>query len=155
MALKLLILHPDDSFRKHLSERMRLENYRVAESYPAAETMEILQACRFDVILLKVSGPTPERLAALGKIKGLCPDTEVILLTSQEEHTLQGSIQAMRMGAFDELIVPLDIGVLHRRIRDAHERRKDRAGTKRFQTREKDPGKDLHSFSSKKIQHEK
>jgi DNA-binding NtrC family response regulator len=124
MALRLLIIHPDDAFRHHLSERMRQENYSVAETAPEADAMAILRKCSFDVILLKVTGQYPERLSMLNSIRDKCPKTKVILLTSHDEHTLHGSIQAMRMGAFDELTVPLDIGELQNRIRDAYKQKK-------------------------------
>ena len=131
MALKLLIIHPDDPFRRHLSERLRLENYQVVESAPETESMAALKDGRFDVILLRTTGLLSGRLSVLKSIKETCPGTEVILLTTQDEHTLTGSIQAMRMGAFDELIVPLDIGTLHRRIQDAHVRQKERVEAER------------------------
>jgi len=131
MPLKLLIIHSDDLFRGHLSERMRLESYLVSEAPPEAVASGIIQGGNFDVVLLGVPGPYQNGLSLLKKIKELRPNTEVILLTAVEEHSLYGSIQAMRLGAFDDLLVPLDIQTLHSRIREAYKRKKEKSKAKR------------------------
>ena len=136
MALKLLIIHSDELFRRNLAERMRLENYLVGEAHPDAEAANILQRTNFDVVLLGVAGPYHKSLSLLKTIKELRPYTEVILLTAVEEHSLYDSIQAMQLGAFDDLLVPLDIHALHSRIQEAYQRKKERVKAKRSMTRE-------------------
>jgi len=131
MALKLLIIHTDDLFRGNLSERMRLENYLVIEAHPEAEATEIIQRTNFDVVLLGVAGSYQNSLSLLKTIKEMRPYTEVILLTALEEHSLYDSIQAMQLGAFDDLLVPLDIHALHSRIQEAYTRKKERVKAKR------------------------
>ena len=131
MALKLLIIHKDDGFRTHLSERMRLENYHVFEASPETEAGDMISRHDFDVILLGVAGPYQNSLSFLKTIKEIQPDTEVILLTALEEHSLYGSIQAMQLGAFDDLLVPLDIHALQKRIQEAYKRKKERVKAKR------------------------
>jgi DNA-binding NtrC family response regulator len=136
MPLKLLIIHTDDLFRKHLSQRMRRENYLVFEAHSEAEATDSIQRANFDVVLLGMAGPYQNRLELLKRIKQIRPYTEVILLTALEEHSLYGSIQAMQLGAFDDLLVPLDISALHSRIREAYQRKKQRVTAKRSQIRE-------------------
>ena len=136
MALKLLIVHSDDPFRKHLFERMRIERYVVFEASPEADAREILQRNNFDVVLLGSTGHHRKSLSLLRSIKEMRPHTEVILLTALEEHSLYASIQAMQMGAFDDLLVPLDINVLLNRIREAYERKKGRVKAARSMIRQ-------------------
>lgn len=136
MALKLLIIHTDDLFRAHLSERMRLESYLVFEASPEAEAGDIIQRSNFDVVLLGMTGPRQNSLSLLKTIKEMRPFTEVILLTAMEEHSLYGSIQAMELGAFDDLLVPLDINALNNRIQDAYRRKKERVKARRSMMRE-------------------
>jgi DNA-binding NtrC family response regulator len=131
MPLKILIIHTDEPFRRQLSERMRLENYLVFEASPEAEASDIIRRRNFDVVLLGVAGPHQNRMSLLKTIKEIRPYTEVILLTALEEHSLYGSIQAMQLGAFDDLLVPLDIHALHNRIQEAYERKKERVKVKR------------------------
>jgi DNA-binding NtrC family response regulator len=136
MALKLLIIHTDDLFRGNLSERMRLENHLVFEARPDTEATEIIQRTNFDVVLLGVATPYQRSLSLLKTIKELRPYTEVILLTALEDHSLYDSIQAMQLGAFDDLLVPLDIRALHSRIQEAYARKKERVKAKRSMMRE-------------------
>ena len=131
MALKLLIVHTDDPFRRHLVERMRLEEYLVFEASLEQEASDIVRRTNFDVVLLGVSGSHQNSLSLLKIIKKIRPYTEVILLTALEEHSLYGSIQAMQLGAFDDLLVPLDLRALQNRIREAYARKKERVKAKR------------------------
>jgi DNA-binding NtrC family response regulator len=136
MALKLLIIHTDDHFRTHLAERMRLENYLVVEASPETEASDIISRHSFDVVLLGVAGPYQNSLSLLKTIKEMQPYTEVILLTALEEHSLYGSIQAMQLGAFDDLLVPLDVHALRNRIQEAYKRKKERVRAKRSTIKE-------------------
>jgi DNA-binding NtrC family response regulator len=86
--------------------------------------------------LLGVVGPHQNVLSYLKMIKEIQPYTEVILLTALEEHSLYGSIQAMQLGAFDDLLVPLDIHALQKRIQEAFKRKKERVKAKRSAIRE-------------------
>lgn len=126
MPLKLLITHADAIFRKHLSERLGAENLRVFEASQATEAIDILQRENIDVVLLGIGGPHENRLSLLKMIKGIKPYIEVILLTEAEEHSFKGAIEAMRMGAFDDLLLPVDIQTLLVRIREAFKRKKER-----------------------------
>jgi len=131
MALKLLIIHTDELFRRQLSERMRIEKYLVLEASREAEAGDIIQKSNLDVVLLGVAGPRQNSLSLLKMIKEMRPFTEVILLTALEEHSLYASIQAMQLGAFDDLLVPLDMNALLSRIREAYTRKKERVKAKR------------------------
>lgn len=131
MAFKLLVIHSDDGFRTQLAERMRLENHSVFEVSSDVEASHVIAEKDFDVILLGVAGPYQNSLSLLKAIKEQQPLTEVILLTPLEEHSLYGSIQAMQLGAFDDLLVPLDLHALQNRIREACRRKRERVRAKR------------------------
>jgi DNA-binding NtrC family response regulator len=142
MALKLLIIHKDDGFRRHLSERMRLERFQVFEASPETEAGDMISRHNFDVILLGVAGPYQNSLPFLKTIKEIQPDTEVILLTALEDHSLYGSIQAMQLGAFDDLLVPLDVHVLQNRVQEAYKRKKERIRARRSTIKEGQAARD-------------
>jgi FixJ family two-component response regulator len=56
---------------------------------------------------------------------------EVILLSSSEGHSLAASIEGMKLGAFDELLVPFDVETLVRRIQEASCRKWQRESSAR------------------------
>jgi DNA-binding NtrC family response regulator len=124
--MKLLIIHPDDLFRSCLVERMRLENQRVLETSLEAEAEDIIQRENPDVVLLGATGSHQNRLSFLKRIRKVQPLAEVILLTAAEDHSFEGAIKAMQLGAFDDLLLPIDIHTLMGRIREAFKRKKAR-----------------------------
>lgn len=127
MALKLLIIHPDEPFRRNLRERLELSSCQLFEAASQAEASEIALQHNLDVVLVAISGSSPERFALLSMIKSLRPLTEVILLSTLEEHSVESSIQAMQLGAFDDLSLPLEIPALQARILEACQRKRQRA----------------------------
>jgi DNA-binding NtrC family response regulator len=131
MKMKLLILHPDDLFRRRLIERMRLDNHRVLETSIEAEADEIILRENLDVVLIGVRGSHQNGISILKKIRKLRPFTEVILLTAAEDHSFDGAIKAMQLGAFDDLMLPIDINTLTRRILEAFKRKKTRVRNKK------------------------
>lgn len=126
MGMKLLIIHPDDLFRTCLAERMRLENQLVLEASIEADASDIIQQENLDVVLLGATGSHQNRLSFLKMIRNVRPFTEVILLTAAEDHSFEGAIKAMQLGAFDDLLLPIDIHALMSRIREAVKRKKAR-----------------------------
>ena len=126
MGMKLLIIHPDDLFRSRLVERMRSENQRVFETALESEAETILQRKNLDVVLLGATGSHQNRLSFLKRIRKVRPFAEVILLTAAENHSFEGAIKAMQLGAFDDLLLPIDIHSLMDRMREAFKRKKAR-----------------------------
>jgi DNA-binding NtrC family response regulator len=124
MGMKLLIVHPDDLFRSRLVERMRLENQMVFETSIEADAKDIIQRENLDVVLLGTMGAHQDRLLFLRMIRKVQPFTEVIFLTAAEDHSFDNAIKAMQMGAFDDLLLPIDFHALFSRIREAFNRKK-------------------------------
>jgi DNA-binding NtrC family response regulator len=114
---KLLIIESDDPFRRKISVRLRQENYRVFEACQEIEAHRIMQRKDIDVILLGLRGLKQRGLSLLKAIKEERPSIEVILLIPSEELSL--SIEGMKLGAFDDLMVPFDLETLLERIQAA------------------------------------
>jgi len=124
MGMKILIIHQDDLFRSRLAERMRLENQMVFETSIETEAKDIIQRENLDVVLLGTMGDHQDRLLFLKMIRKVQPFTEVIFLTAAEDHSFDNAIKAMQMGAFDDLLLPIDFHALFNRIREAFNRKK-------------------------------
>lgn len=122
-SAKVLVIETDESFRKLISERLRLERYRVYEACQETEARNMVLKKDFDAVLLGFTGDRQLALALLRTIKEMRPLVEVILLSSSEDHSLAASIEGMKLGAFDEILVPFDVETLLRRIREACRRK--------------------------------
>jgi DNA-binding NtrC family response regulator len=119
----VLIIEIDDAFRRHLAERLRMENFKVYEACQKVEAVQLLNRKNIDVVLLGMREFKQGGLALLKSIKEMQPLTEVILMTPAEAPSLFASIQAMKLGAFDDLHIPFDMKTLIERITAARQRK--------------------------------
>lgn len=120
---KLLIVELDDAFRRHLAERLRSENFKVYEACEENEAIHVVQRKIVDVVLLGIREFKQGGLMLLKAIKECKPLIEVILMTPAESTSLFASIQAMKLGAFDDLHIPFDMKKLIERIIAAKQRK--------------------------------
>ena len=122
MAINLLIIEADTPFRLNLSRRLRLKRYRVFEAEQQADARRILERKKIDVALLGLNGLKKQGLLLLERIKEIRPLTEVIIINTLEHLSL--SIEGMKLGAFDDLFLPLDLDSLVERIQEAYKLKK-------------------------------
>jgi len=134
---KLLIVEIDDAFRRHLAERLRAENFKIYEACQDTEARQILQRKIIDVVLLGSREFKQGGLMLLKNIKELKPLTEVILMTPAEDASLFASIQAMKLGAFDDLHIPFDMKKLIERITAARQKKSESENAKKTNIQDK------------------
>jgi nitrogen regulation protein NR(I) len=82
-------------------------NIQVFSSKSAAEAMETIARRHPDVVLLDVILPDQSGLAAFERIQEFDPKLPVIFITASGSS--QTAIEAMKRGAFDYLVKPLDL----------------------------------------------
>ena len=134
---KLLIVEIDDAFRRHLAERLRAENFKIYEACQDTEARQILQRKIIDVVLLGSREFKQGGLMLLKDIKELKPLTEVILMTPADGPSLFASIQAMKLGAFDDLHIPFDMKKLIERITAARQKKSESENAKKTNIQDK------------------
>ena len=127
--IQVLIVEADEGFRRNIAERLHLEGAVVFEAGGEPEARDITRNLNIDVVLLGGKGIMQNGLPLLRFIKETRPSTEVILMTSSEHHSLYVSIEAMKLGAFDDLLIPFDIKTLLDRIHAASRRKKEKEAT--------------------------
>jgi DNA-binding response OmpR family regulator len=117
MVIPVLVLEADAPFRRQLCEGLRRPPFRIYEAATEQEALERVVKSRIDVVLLGLRGLRNLGLRALSNIKRSRPRTEVILLTPGDSLSL--SIEGMKLGAFDDLMIPFEMETLQQRIEDA------------------------------------
>lgn len=142
LKIKLLIVEIDDAFRRHLAERLRAENFKIYEACQDTEARQILQRKIIDVVLLGSREFKQGGLLLLKDIKELKPLTEVILMTPAEDPSLFASIQAMKLGAFDDLHIPFDMKKLIERITAARQKKSESENAKKTNIQNKPQNSD-------------
>jgi two-component system, OmpR family, response regulator len=124
--VEVLIVEADEAFRRNIAERLRIEGAVVVEAGSESEAKDIAQNRAIDVVLLGGKGIMQSGLPLLRFIKEIFPSIEVILMTPSEHHSLYVSIEAMKIGAFDDLLIPFDIKTLLDRIQAARQYKKEK-----------------------------
>lgn len=102
----LRILFADDE--THLRELMQMELPRLGHDVTVVPdglaALKALEKGSFDVALMDMRMPGLTGIEVLGKVRAICPETAVIILTGHA--TVDTAVQALRLGAFDYLTKP-------------------------------------------------
>lgn len=94
--------------RDQLAAMLAGEDFVVRQASNCEEALEIALSERIRVIVSDTDLPTKSGLFLLKEIKTVAPDTEVVLTTSHASSF--NLLQALRTGAYDVLIKPIDSG---------------------------------------------
>ncbi len=122
-----MILLVDDEPELREEVALFLEKHRGLRVVHASNGREALDQIRtaIDIVVSDVNMPELDGLSLLGELKARSPDIPVILLTGQDDRpTIQ---KALRLGAFDFVTKPIDLGELSTAVdRALEERRRQR-----------------------------
>ena len=128
MAPKARILAVDDQvyFRTHLEEILAGAGYAVvtASSGPEALTLMAREG-PFDVVLTDLVMPEMDGVETVERIREASPEQDVIVITTVGD--VRSAVAAMRRGAADYLLKPLDPDGLLAAIESVLRQRKLRA----------------------------
>ena len=102
-----------DFFRRTLTE------YRVLTAASGEEAIYMVKKDRPDLVLLDIRMPGIDGIETLRQIKNIDKSIAVIMLSAHG--TLKTNIEAARLGAYESIAKPFDLGDLQRRIEKALE----------------------------------
>ncbi|MBW1667137.1 MAG: response regulator [Deltaproteobacteria bacterium] len=122
MAINILIIEADGFLHDHLSRYLEGKDCRVFEARKAGEVKRVFKKNDIDVALIGLSQLKRKGLDFLKMVKKANPTTEVILISNPGQ--LSFSIQGMKLGAFDDFPLPLNLNSLISRISEAYKKRK-------------------------------
>ena len=117
MAATVLIIEVEGALRENLARRLPLGGLDILDVGGADDLEQLPDSCPIDVILLGLGGLGEKGLSLLRTVRNRWPLAPVILLNSHGRLNL--SIAAMKLGAFDELLIPFDMATLLKRIDQA------------------------------------
>lgn len=104
---RLLVIDDEDSVRYSIRSIFESESLAVATAACGTEGLDRAEQERPDVILLDLQLPDGSGLDLIEGLQAAAPKTPLIFITAQG--TTQSAIEAMKRGAFDYLIKPLDL----------------------------------------------
>lgn len=126
--LRLLVIEDDEDTRANLRDILELDDHRVEAAASAAEAFGPRDWPAFDAIILDRRLPDATAAEVLPRLKQRAPDAAIIVVTGHGD--LQGAIAALRLGAADYILKPLNPEMLRAslaRVADRRRLERDRA----------------------------
>lgn len=121
MAIKTILLVDDDaSQRKVIEFWLREEGYSTLTAGDGKTALPILEERSPDLVVADIRMPSMDGLELLSRIRAINQDTPVILMTAFG--TVNNAVDAMKLGATDYLLKPLNPDELKIIVRRALER---------------------------------
>jgi len=120
--MKILMVDDEElslSSVKRVLKWKGIKNVEVCDN--GREAVERIRLENFDIVLLDLLMPDVDGMQVLESTKPFCPGTEFIILTAVDD--IQTTVRAMRQGAYDYLVKPVDNELLFLSIERAYERK--------------------------------
>jgi DNA-binding NtrC family response regulator len=106
MSKSILIAEDEQVLRQSLAQLLASEGYEVTEAGDGKQAVAALLQRPFDAIVSDVRMPEMDGCALLGQVQKIAPQTPVIIITAYG--TVENAVEAMRAGAFDYLLKPVN-----------------------------------------------
>ena len=116
---RILVVEDDTIQRKALSHALRSHTFDVQEAASGEDSLDMIQASEFDLVLLDEVMPNMSGMETLTEIKKLKAKSCVIMIT--DFPTIDDAVAAIKKGASNYLTKPLQINKLIVSIRRALE----------------------------------
>ena len=115
-AYTILIIDDEPNLRKSLALILQRAGYSVSTAENAEQVHQYLEAGAFDLVFLDLKMPDVNGIDLLPQIHAHYPDMPVLILTAHA--TLESAIDAVRRGARDYLLKPIDPGQILQRVEE-------------------------------------
>ncbi|HSO26475.1 MAG TPA: response regulator transcription factor [Anaerolineales bacterium] len=112
---KVLIIDDEEGLRHTLMRILTHNNCEVGAAADGEAALDALAEGGFDLVFLDLRLPNMDGLEVLRRIKASDPGLPVVMLTAYG--SLQSAVEALRLGATDYLLKPVDPEVLVARTR--------------------------------------
>src|SRR5665648_5654 len=115
--VKILVIDDERSIRNTLKDILGFEGYAVEVAENGLIGLEFVKSTDFDIILCDIKMPEMDGIEVLEKIMLLKPETTVVMISGHGN--IDTAVEAIKKGAFDFIVKPLDLNRLLITIRNA------------------------------------
>lgn len=117
---RILVVDDDDAHRGMLRMMLRTWGFNVEEASDGEDAVSLVREKPFDVVLTDVRMARMDGIDALKSILAYNPALPVVLMTAYS--SVETAVDALRIGAYDYLVKPLDFDLLKETLAMAIER---------------------------------
>ena len=121
MSLSLLLIDDDRAFVSMAAAALEREGFSVVRAHALHGAREATRARDFDVVLLDRRLPDGDGLHYLKELLAAQPAAAVVVVTADDD--VSNAVEALRQGARDYVVKPVDLGDLIFKARRAAEER--------------------------------
>ena len=107
---RVLVVDDEPMVCLALTNWLEEENYFAQAVEDGPQAIKAVRGENWDIVLLDLRMPGMDGLEVLKKIKEMAPQTVVIMMTAYA--SIPGAVQAMKEGAYDYIVKPLDVDQL-------------------------------------------
>ncbi len=115
MSVKILIVDDEMAIRETLKSILEEEDYKCDVAADGLDALEKIERNNFDVVISDIKMPNMDGMELLDKVNNISPETFVIIMTAYA--SVQTAIDALRKGAYDYLIKPVEFDDLLIRLK--------------------------------------
>ena len=108
---KILIVDDEENIRRIFKKALEKKNYTVHTAPNAEDALQKIKNQKYFLIFSDIFMDGMSGLALLKEVKKINPQTRVVVMTAQD--TMNNTIEAMRMGAYDYISKPFDFEVIY------------------------------------------
>lgn len=112
----ILVVDDEENLRRTLALILQREGYTVETAASVKEARVCLEAGAFDLVFLDLRLPDASGLTLLPEMRSQYPDMPVMILTAHDK--LGAALEAVRNGARDYLLKPVDPPILIARVKE-------------------------------------
>ncbi len=116
MNTSILIVDDEQEIRDSLSEVLTDEGFLTYTAENGIAALDMMKELHYDIIISDIKMPEMDGVTLLQRVKEQAPDTFVILVTSYG--STETAVNAMRLGAIDYILKPIDFDELIMRIKN-------------------------------------
>ena len=108
---KILIVDDEENIRRIFKKALEKKNYTVHTAPNAEDALQKIKNQKYSLIFSDIFMDGMSGLALLKEVKKISPKVKVVVMTAQD--TMNNTIEAMRIGAYDYISKPFDFEVIY------------------------------------------
>ena len=108
---KILIVDDEENIRRIFKKALEKKNYTVHTAPNAEDALQKIKTQKYFLIFSDIFMDGMSGLALLKEVKKISPQAKVVVMTAQD--TMNNTIEAMRIGAYDYISKPFDFEVIY------------------------------------------
>ena len=119
---RVLIVDDEPSIVKLLAEILREDGYSCLGCHSSLEALHMMSSQRFDVALSDVHMPGIDGMELLRLVREEHPELPMVMVTGEGD--IRVGVQAMKEGAYDYLLKPLNLGAVRVSVKQVLRRKR-------------------------------